>query len=404
MPSGIICLEKKWMSTNISTATQNHAKQQSAETDDTEKTEEPSSAAFESRWNRMFEELCHYKQENNDTNVPQEYPILGNWVKRQRQEFKNKNIPLHRIEKLLDLDFQFVPRTYSWKSMLQELIAYKETEGHLNVPQNYPANPLLGRWINTQRKEYKKYIENQPSQITERRIQVLEDMGFIFDLYEHSWQTMYQQLKEYIDTHGDSYVPKRYEENPVLGTWVQTQRTNYKLLTESPESIYFPKHRIDALNALDFVWDCYDTAWNERYAELVKYEADHGNCLVPFDYEPNISLGIWVSTQRQQYNLMQKKKPCKITPERVQKLDSIGFTWDVRETQWMERYEELVDFIEDYGHSKVPFSLATLRRWVDVQRRNYWLWKEGKTSRLTKERRELLDKVGFDWTLGKKSK
>jgi Helicase associated domain len=38
--------------------------------------------------------------------------------------------------------------------------------------------------------------------------------------------------------------------------------------------------------------------WDEIFGRLLKYKKEHGDCLVPNRYEPDPSLGAWVSTQR----------------------------------------------------------------------------------------------------------
>eukprot|EP00804_Cyclotella_cryptica_P027077 CCRYP_013615-RB/>CCRYP_013615-RB protein AED:0.42 eAED:0.62 QI:0/-1/0/1/-1/0/1/0/114 len=48
-------------------------------------------------------------------------------------------------------------------------------------------------------------------------------------------------------------VPQRYQANPQLGTWVHTQRRQYKLMQEGKKSS-MTQDKIDALNAVGFVW------------------------------------------------------------------------------------------------------------------------------------------------------
>lgn len=54
----------------------------------------------------------------------------------------------------------------------------------------------------------------------------------------------------------------------------------------------------------------------------------HGNCLVPMGYKENPQLANWVSTQRQEWKLLQTGKPCRITQEKIHKLDELGFSWE----------------------------------------------------------------------------
>merc|ERR1712157_527085 len=115
-------------------------------------------------------------------------------------------------------------------------------------------------------------------------------------------------------------------------------------------------------------------------------------------------MGRWVRRQRYQYNLFQQKKHSSMTLERIRKLDSIGFVWDSREALWQERLRELLKFEEEYGNCDVPAIYEPnpqLGSWVKCQRRQCKLYLEGKPSNMTKERKEELEKYGFQWSIRK---
>jgi hypothetical protein len=44
----------------------------------------------------------------------------------------------------------------------------------------------------------------------------------------------------------------------------------------------------------------------------------------------------------------------KITPERIARLEAIGFEWDPQKAQWNQMFEKLQTFAADLGHCKVP--------------------------------------------------
>lgn len=70
------------------------------------------------------------------------------------------------------------------------------------------------------------------------------------------------------------------------------------------------------------------------------------------------------------------------------------------ESQWLERYEELLAFKKKCGHCRVPHTFAdnpSLARWVKRQRYQYKLRQEGRKSNMTDERIRDLEKVGFVW-------
>ena len=43
-----------------------------------------------------------------------------------------------------------------------------------------------------------------------------------------------------------------------------------------------------------------------------------------------ISLGSWVAVQRKEFKLFMEGKPSRITQERIQRLESVGFEWVAR--------------------------------------------------------------------------
>ena len=68
--------------------------------------------------------------------------------------------------------------------------------------------------------------------------------------------------------------------------------------------------------------------WEAKFAELLAYAAEHGDCNVPRRFEANRELGTWVGTQRQQYRLLMEGKRSSMTEERITRLNEIGFVWD----------------------------------------------------------------------------
>ena len=63
------------------------------------------------------------------------------------------------------------------------------------------------------------------------------------------------------------------------------------------------------------------------FAKLKDFAREHGHCKVPKGYHKDIELANWVRNQRLEYTNMQRKKKTRMTEERLQLLNSIGFTW-----------------------------------------------------------------------------
>jgi hypothetical protein len=64
---------------------------------------------------------------------------------------------------------------------------------------------------------------------------------------------------------------------------------------------------------------------------------------------------------------------------------------DWKEKKWYHRYEQLVIFQRQNGHCLVPGKINSLWRWIKTQRVNY------ERNELRKDRKDLLDQLGFVW-------
>ena len=83
--------------------------------------------------------------------------------------------------------------------------------------------------------------------------------------------------------------------------------------------------------------------WDKKYAELVEYKDQNGDCNVPTKFKERRALGRWVSTQRSNYFKRYKRKiegrPQESLKEeeleltkRVQMLNELGFVWRMAPT------------------------------------------------------------------------
>ena len=214
------------------------------------------------------------------------------------------------------------------------------------------------------------------------------------------WNDRYFELIEYKGEHSDCNVPKKYEENKQLGTWVNHQRAHYRRLNKG-KTAKITTERIAKLNEIGFVWSAQEAAWAARFAELVAYKEEHGDCNVPCDFKGNKQLGTWVDTQRAHYQQLKKGKKSSITNERIAKLNEIGFVWDAYEAAWTARFAELVAYKAKHGDCNVPKNEENkeLGTWVNKQRAEYRLLMNGKSSTMTGERIAKLDEIGFKWRL-----
>jgi len=148
-----------------------------------------------SAWADRFSELLEYKKVNGDCNVPQKYPDhpqLGIWVNKQRMEYKlyqegrKTSMTLERIQKLESAGFQWAKRkgAEAWEAKFEELVQYRKEHGDCLVPTKYAENKALGRWVSTQRAQYKLWEEEKKRActLTKDRVKRLNKLGFVWRL------------------------------------------------------------------------------------------------------------------------------------------------------------------------------------------------------------------------------
>ncbi len=189
------------------------------------------------------------------------------------------------------------------------------------------------------------------------------------------WEVMFQQLVVYKQKYGHCNVPAMCKENRRFGTWVTWQRVNKDRI--SPEKVL-------KLDSIGFDWDPHENLWDKMFKQLLDFKAEHGHCNVPDKWKGNKQLGSWVGTQRTRKRGM--------SPEKIAKLDSIGFDWDPHENAWNQMFEQIEAFNKKHGHCNVSQKWGKnkqLGKWVCVQRRT--------KDNLSPERRYKLDFIGFDW-------
>ena len=85
-----------------------------------------------------------------------------------------------KINALEDIDFKWAKEKGStlWEQKYNDLVAYRELHGHVNVPTKFKLDSSLGRWVSTQRKQYKDFQAGTKSLMTLERAARLEELGF----------------------------------------------------------------------------------------------------------------------------------------------------------------------------------------------------------------------------------
>ena len=171
----------------------------------------------------------------------------------------------------------------------------------------------LGSWVRKQR------IRGKNQELPKNLITKLDQIGFVLDPLTHLWNKNFDELRIYKKKNGHCRVSTNYnatsESN--LSRWVLKQR-------HKRQKNELSRDRIDQLDSLGFIWNPFAQLWDQGFSELEIYMKENGNCLAPVRHKTpsGYALGAWITKQRNNKD--------KLTPERVQLLDSIGFSWNIK--------------------------------------------------------------------------
>eukprot|EP00578_Thalassiosira_sp_NH16_P027605 CAMPEP_0181101582 /NCGR_PEP_ID=MMETSP1071-20121207/13836_1 /TAXON_ID=35127 /ORGANISM="Thalassiosira sp., Strain NH16" /LENGTH=549 /DNA_ID=CAMNT_0023184453 /DNA_START=82 /DNA_END=1731 /DNA_ORIENTATION=- len=177
-----------------------------------------------------------------------------------------------------------------WDQRYKDLRTYHLEFGNCRVPARYGADPVLGRWVMTQRRQFSLLMKGFPSALTADRIRRLEELGFSWSVRPEpvtTWNRKLQELKVYKATHGNCMVPQRYQANPQLGTWVHTQRRQYKLMMGGKKSS-MTKEKANALDSIGFFWAAKHDAVSQQDSTASTTAASSSSAR---DYVASTSLG-----------------------------------------------------------------------------------------------------------------
>lgn len=179
----------------------------------------------------------------------------------------------------------------------------------------------------------------------------------------------------------------RYKDNEGLYRWLHVQRILYA-------NGMLEQRKIDALEKLGMDWKINQTIWDSGYrlGQAKEYSEKNGNLRVPVSYEcdDGFPLGAWIESLRRSY------KNGNLSAEMVEALDRLEMVWSFKDmevpSKWLESYEMLKLYREEYGNVLVP------QRHMRLMTINFGIWVSNQRSaQLNEKQVELLDEIGFVW-------
>ena len=210
------------------------------------------------------------------------------------------------------------------------------------------------------------------------RRQRLEAIGFEWDPFAAIWEQGCFALEQFKAREGHCGVPTSHAEGEFkLGSWVSHQRRRRDTM---------PSERRQRLEAIGFEWDALASDWETGFSALERFRAREGHCRVPKGHvEGEFRLGSWVIHRRSSSE--------DLPTERRQRLEGIGFLWDLYASDWDRGLAALERFRAREGHCRAP------RGHVEGEfKLGSWIGRQRNAERtMPAERRQRLEAIGFEW-------
>jgi glycerol-3-phosphate cytidylyltransferase-like family protein len=313
----------------------------------------------------------------------------------------------------------------SWDDMFKLLLEFKQKYGHCMVPRECNENGKLGRWVMTNRRNYRAYKRTNGQKGNSERMKHLESIGLVDDIttgYEKPlvtnsrWDDMFKLLLEFKKKHGHVKVPARYYENPKLGTWVKHRRKHYKEYKRTNGQKGDPEQmkRLESIGLVDDISTGYEkrrprknSSWDDMINQLLEFKQKHGHCKVSRACKEYGKLRTWVLNRRRDYREYKRTNGQKVHPYWMKRLESIGLLADVIATEevkrcnnsrWDDMFKLLLEFKQKHGHLKVPRECneyGKLGRWVGTNRKKYREYKQRNGQKVDPEQMMRLESIGL---------
>ena len=329
---------------------------------------------------------------------------LSRWIAQLRSYRKSGICSAYltdeRIKLLDEIGMVWDVPDYLFEKNYAALLDYYKENGNADVPSYYvTADGLrLGAWVFNTRS--RKNGIGKGAELTDEQIKRLDELGFSWEgRHKNTWDKAYLAVCEYKKKYGDLKIPVAYvtADGLALGRWIRYQ-------IDVGEKL--PEEKKEKLLALGVSFEKTDS-WEEKYALLKQYYAEHGDLKIPANYVvEGVWLARWLSEQKARLNGKStgrsgKKKT--LTEEQAKRLMSLGVQKNVlnNDVLWQEQYVCAKEFFEKNGHLNIPKNYVSesgksVGRWLAIQR------KYKNDGELSEERIALLDEIGMIWFYGDK--
>jgi superfamily II DNA or RNA helicase len=288
---------------------------------------EPLAIVSHRQWLQMFERLVAYKKEFGDCDVPKNYcgvEGLARWVVCQRNFRSSRKLKPDYIRRLNEVGFVWNRKDYHWHKMYSVICESMNSVSVSGLESSLQQNLELSKWVNGQQSAKKN------GRLSRQKQSLLDKIGFPWKFPKKqnkfrqpkqsskpNWEKTFLELCEFQKTHGHCDTKRVSPLNENLHKWTQKQR-------QAKRNGAITNEQIKQLDQIGFIWDTKDLLWERIFNVLVSYKSAHGDCNVPQFWQNELQLANWVWSQRKQ------RKKGELKPNQIERLDQIGFAWDVK--------------------------------------------------------------------------
>ncbi|MBI4745015.1 MAG: helicase associated domain-containing protein [Deltaproteobacteria bacterium] len=269
-----------------------------------------------------FRDTLEYMKQYGTPNAPRNYESsaglkLGSWQHVIRRFYAKGKLSRERVRRLEEIGFAWNRFDKSFDIGFQETLKHKAQFGIPNARNSYITENgfRLGAWQQNKKQQHKK------GKLPQNQIKLLEGIGFTWDVAAEAFEEGFNETLKFRKQFGKADAPQKYitEDGFKLGMWQSYQRGSFIKGTLSPD-------KIRRLEEIGFPWDSRDKTFEDGITETLKYKQEFGTPNAPLRYQTvaGFKLGIWQSHKKQAF------KKGKLSPDKVKRLEDMGFKWNCR--------------------------------------------------------------------------
>ena len=312
------------------------------------------------------------------------------WLSAQRRAFRRRQLTAEQIAALDALGMIWDPAAAFRRIGIRNARAYRAEHGHLRVPTTAPfyGRDTRGRPFNLYTALARARRDHAEGTLHPDWRQALDELGYDFAAERTPLSEHIAALEQHHAKHGHLDIPP---DHPV--------HTSLKRVNNAHGRSAIPETLQRRLDDIGYGQEARFTDWDDVFPVVKQFYDKHGHIDVPPDLRavpPRGGKGTlvrpWLHNQRR------RARAGRITRQQKEKLESVGFIWDTKEAEWMEKYRLACRFHEEHGHLAVTKThVRENRDWAPLPG---WLRTQVKlhaAQRLADKRVALLDRIGMLW-------